>query len=118
MNKYRIHFNGQIYEMEIEKIEEQKSRKVPMGNIQVVPPVIHKDRPALKEGVVISAMPGMVMKIMCEVGQMVKSGQVLMIIEAMKMENEITSNRDGIVKKILVEEGRTVSSGDTLVEIE
>ena len=48
-------------------------------------------------------------------GQMVKKGQVLMIIEAMKMENEVLANSDGVIKQVVVSKGQSVKTGDALV---
>ena len=48
-------------------------------------------------------------------GEAVKSGQVLMLIEAMKMENEVLAPADGVVRKIAVEKGAMVATGDTLI---
>lgn len=117
MTKYRINFNGHIYEMEIEKILDKPDAKVPMENIQIIPPVIQKEKKIPGDGWVLCSMPGQIIKILCKVGDVVHTGQVLMILEAMKMENEVQANRDGIVKSIAVEEGQTAASGDILVEI-
>ncbi len=62
-------------------------------------------------------MPGKILKILVKEGDQVKTGQGLLVLEAMKMENEIPAPKDGIVKKILVKEGDTVNTGDPLIEI-
>lgn len=62
-------------------------------------------------------IPGKILSIKCKVNDFVKSGQVLLILEAMKMENEIYSNSSGVVKEIKVKEGDFVQSGVTLVVI-
>ena len=63
-------------------------------------------------------MPGNIWKIVANEGDEVKSGDVLLILEAMKMENEIVAPRDGKVVKITTTEGATVNTGDKLVIIE
>lgn len=63
-------------------------------------------------------MPGSVLKVMVSEGDEVKFDQPLVIIEAMKMENEVRAPRDGIVKKIFVESGMQVGSGDNLILFE
>lgn len=73
---------------------------------------------AAGEGVVTAPMPGKILKILVKEGEQVKTGQGLLILEAMKMENEIPAPKDGVVKKILVKEGDTVNTGDPLIEIE
>jgi len=68
--------------------------------------------------VVSAPMPGLVAKVLVRVGDRVEPGQGLLILEAMKMQNEITSSRGGTVKEVSVERGKTVMTGDTLVVIE
>jgi biotin carboxyl carrier protein len=68
-------------------------------------------------GAVTVAMPGRVVKLMARVGDAVEKGQPLLIIEAMKMENEVKSRRAGTVKAVLVSEGESVEGGRTLVEV-
>jgi len=65
-----------------------------------------------------SAMPGKVVKVMVEEGSVVESGTGIVIIEAMKMENEIQCRRSGIVKIIHVEVGQAIERGALLVEID
>ena len=60
-------------------------------------------------------MPGTILKINCAVGSSVKKGDVLLLLEAMKMENEIMAPADGVVSAISVKAGDTVNSGDTLI---
>ncbi|WP_457750853.1 biotin/lipoyl-containing protein, partial [Thermococcus sp.] len=70
------------------------------------------------EGVVTAPMPGKILRILVKEGDEVKTGQGLLVLEAMKMENEVSSPKDGIVKRILVTEGDTVDSGQALIELE
>jgi biotin carboxyl carrier protein len=60
-------------------------------------------------------MPGKILRIIAKVGDTVKASDNLLILEAMKMENEIPAGRDGKVLEIRVNEGATVNSGDVLV---
>ncbi|MBN1778553.1 MAG: biotin/lipoyl-binding protein [Clostridiales bacterium] len=70
------------------------------------------------QGTKVSApMPGTVLDVKCTEGGTVKKGDVLLILEAMKMENEIVSPADGTVKQIPASKGTSVSSGDVLVVI-
>jgi len=66
---------------------------------------------------VLAPMPGLVLKVEVEVGQAVKAGQGLVIVEAMKMENELIAPRAGTVRKVHVAPGSTVEGGARLVEI-
>lgn len=68
--------------------------------------------------VVKAVMPGRVVRILVEPGQEIRKGQGLLVIEAMKMENEISSPRDGKIAAIHVDAGRTVEGGAELVSIE
>jgi biotin carboxyl carrier protein len=67
---------------------------------------------------VAAPMPGMVMKVEVEVGQAVKAGQGLVVVEAMKMENELKAPADGVVASISVQAGQTVEKGATLLVLE
>ena len=63
-------------------------------------------------------IPGKVIKILTKEGEKVSSGQPLIVLEAMKMENEIVSNKSGIIKKIHIQLGETTSSNQTLLSFE
>jgi pyruvate carboxylase subunit B len=63
-------------------------------------------------------MPGLVIEVTVKEGDSVKAGDALLVVEAMKMQNEVKTPKDGVVKKILVQKGKTLNSGDRLVIIE
>lgn len=65
-----------------------------------------------------TAMPGKVVRIIAEAGTAVKKGDSVIVVEAMKMQNEMKAPKDGVVKEIRVEEGSTVNAGEVLVVIE
>lgn len=65
----------------------------------------------------VSPMPGTILKILVKVGDEVKVNQPLMILEAMKMENEIVSDKNGKVEAVHVDLGQTVNAGDALITI-
>jgi biotin carboxyl carrier protein len=65
-----------------------------------------------------TAMPGKVVRIMAEIGQTVEKGTGVIVVEAMKMQNELRSLKDGVVKEIRTSEGATVNAGEVLVVIE
>lgn len=65
-----------------------------------------------------SPLPGVIIDILVSVGASVKKGQKIMVLEAMKMENEIKADRDGVISSIQINKGDTVQDGDTLVTIE
>jgi len=65
-----------------------------------------------------TAMPGKVVRILAEQGAAIKQGESVLVVEAMKMQNEMKSPKDGVVKEIRVAEGATVNAGDVLAVIE
>ncbi len=69
------------------------------------------------EGAVRSPMPGRVVRLLVEEGATVAAGAPVVVVEAMKMENELAASRDGVVKKIHVAVGATVEGGAMLIEI-
>lgn len=81
-------------------------------------PAATAPRTAASKGAVLSPLPGTITKIMVSAGQSVKRGEVLLTMEAMKMENNILSERDCTVKAILIQQGQNVMQGDALVDIE
>ena len=71
-----------------------------------------------KVDVIKAVMPGMVVKVLVKEGDQVKKGDALLILEAMKMENQVKSPGEGVVKSVKVKAGQAVESGDILVEFE
>ncbi|HAQ60444.1 TPA: acetyl-CoA carboxylase biotin carboxyl carrier protein subunit [Candidatus Delongbacteria bacterium] len=67
---------------------------------------------------VLAPLPGLILNVLVKVGDIVKAGQKIMIMEAMKMENDINSSRDGKIKAINVHNGDNISEGDILAVIE
>jgi biotin carboxyl carrier protein len=67
---------------------------------------------------IVAPMPGLVVKVEVEVGQAVKAGQGVIVVEAMKMENELKAPADGVVAKIEVQPGQTVDKGAVLLVLE
>ena len=72
----------------------------------------------IEEGSMVSPMPGKIFKIFVDIGQKVKKGDTLLILEAMKMEHAVKASQDGIVKKIEFEVGTLVDGGVILASIE
>jgi acetyl/propionyl-CoA carboxylase alpha subunit len=76
-------------------------------------------RPSNQNGSGVSApIPGKIIEINIKEGELIKAGDTLMVLEAMKMENSIQMPQDGIVKKILIEQGKQVKANELLIEIE
>ena len=129
MKKFNITVNGNQYEVEVEEIKDSSTstpriqHQAPVAAPQPSAPTAPKveaKKPVVTNGAgsVKAPMPGTINDIKVTEGQAVKAGEVLVILEAMKMENEIMSPADGIVKQIAVAKGASVSSGDVLVVVQ
>jgi len=92
--------------------------EAPIENPRSAGPVTHKPTSVVNASSVVAPLPGLVLKVMVKVGDTVKPGQDVMIMEAMKMENEIQSHINGIVREIKVKEGDSISEGDVLIVLE
>jgi len=75
-------------------------------------------RPASGDGRVKAPIPGLIARLHVDQGQIVESGQPLLVLEAMKMENEIRAPRAGVVRQVAVKPGQTVTLGELLMEVE
>ena len=109
MKKYRVNVNGTSYEIEIELMSETEAKAAPAA---APAPQASGEGEAVQ-----SPMPGTILDVKVAVGDSVKKGQVLMILEAMKMENEIMAGVDGVVTSVGVTKGASVQTGDALCTI-
>ncbi|PIS27730.1 MAG: acetyl-CoA carboxylase biotin carboxyl carrier protein subunit [Candidatus Marinimicrobia bacterium CG08_land_8_20_14_0_20_45_22] len=78
-------------------------------------PTLHKPKSIVDATSVLAPLPGLIQKIHVKEGDNIRAGQCVIIMEAMKMENEIQSSKDGIVKEIFVKAGDSVNEGDVLI---
>ena len=114
--RYKVRIGDKTAEVVVERRREVVRRTVEKTEVKEVKKTVDVKRDL---GNVVTAMlPGTIVKILVEVGEHVKAGQALLILEAMKMENEVVSPRDGKVKEIKVKEGARVETGDVLIVIE
>jgi len=112
MKTYKVNVNGTQYMVEIELIDgaqAQASSKAAPAPAPAAAPAGGKT--------VKSPMPGNILDVKVKAGDKVEEGQVLMILEAMKMENEISAPVSGTVASVNVSSGSTVASGDVLCSI-
>jgi glutaconyl-CoA/methylmalonyl-CoA decarboxylase subunit gamma len=146
MRKFRVTVNGQAYDVVVEEYGEAAAMPAPAVSVRPTqyvsapkapaaplvsppvspPPAAARPAPPPKPvsqpvvgGTAVSApMPGVILNVLVSAGQAVKAGEVLLILEAMKMENEVTSPATGTVKEIAVSKGSNVNTGDLMVVIE
>lgn len=132
MRKFLINVNGNEYEVEVEEItdgtttqrnpqSQPKQVSKPQSKPAPAPkPAVEKKEVVVSEGAkaVSAPMPGTILSINVNEGEEVKAGDVLLILEAMKMENEILAPRDGKVASVAITKGASVNTGDKLVVIE
>ena len=132
MRKFMINVNGNSYEVEVEEVTEGGSvsrpatpaarvtPKVPAAPKAAPAPKVEKKEVVVSQGqeVVESPMPGNIWKVMVKEGDQVQAGDILLILEAMKMENEILAPRDGVVSSVNTTEGSAVNTGDKLVVLD
>ena len=115
MKQLKVTVNGKIYDVCVEEVGEVAS--APVAAAPAAAPVAAAPAPAANvAGEQITApMPGTVMSVKVSNGQAVKKGDVLVVLEAMKMENEIYAPCDGTVAAVNVSNGDAVESGKVLV---
>ena len=116
MKKYRVNVNGTVYEVELEEITGGAAAAPAAAAAPVATSAAPASAPAGGEQIT-SPMPGNILSVNVSADDTVKKGQVLMILEAMKMENEIMSPCDGKVVSVSVAKGAAVESGTLLCVI-
>ena len=113
MKNYRVNVNGTVYEVSVEEIS--------AGEVKAAPAAAPAAKPAAAAGAgekITAPMPGNILSVNVSAGQAVKKGDVLMVLEAMKMENEIMASKAGKVTSVAVSKGATVATGDLLCTVE
>lgn len=136
MKNYTITVNGNTYEVTVEEGFKSVNQATPVAPVQPAPavkpaaavqsaPAPTPTAPAAKPvasgtagSVQVNApMPGKIVSVKVNVGQSVKKGDVVVILEAMKMENEIVASEDGTIASVNVTAGQSVEAGDILVTL-
>ena len=115
MRNYRVNVNGTEYEVSIEEISAAEAKK---SSAPAATPAAKAPSAAGAGEKITAPMPGNILSVNVTAGQTVKSGDVLMILEAMKMENEIMAPKAGKVTSVAVQKGSTVATGDLLCTVE
>ena len=123
MKTYNITVNGVTYVVDVEEVgaSAPAAAPAPAAAAPKAAPVAPKAAPAPKAAIggtaVKAPMPGNIMKINVKVGDAVKKGDVLIVLEAMKMENDICAPADGTVASVAVSQGATVETDAVLVTL-
>ena len=125
---FKVTVNGNSYDVRVEEVTsfENKTNEV-ITKPEVKPEVVANPQPQVKEEVKVvdfsavievkAPMPGEIWKILKRPGDTVKKHETILILEVMKMENEIVAPQDGTIKNILVNESAKVAAGQVLVEM-
>ena len=125
--KYKVRLNKKIFEVEVEKGEailldeyvavEAKAAPAPVATTSAPQPAAAPAPVAGGANTVGSPLPGVVVNVKVSAGQAVKKGDVVMILEAMKMENEINASKDGTITAVHVAKGAKVEQGSPLFDL-
>lgn len=125
MHNFRVTVNGKVFDVTVEEagsakaeVTTQASQAAAMANIPAATPApVKKGVLGSGEQPVNAPLSGSILEIKVKPGERVKFGQVLLTLEALKMENEIVAPQDGAVKEIFVQKGSTVNVGDLLMSL-
>ena len=122
MKRYNITVNGKVYDVQVEEVGASApaapaAAAAAPAEAAPAAPAASAEAPAGAE-TINAPMPGNILDIKVKAGDQVTKGQVLLILEAMKMENEIMSPRDGVVAGVHVNKGDSVDSGKLLVSLQ
>ena len=120
---YKIRIGEKVYEVELEAVSEKEGSIATSNNVNNESETknIGNDSPqsdtnnSVNSEAVIAPMQGLIVDVKVKAGQKVKTGDEIVILEAMKMENPIVAPKDSTVLEVKVSKGNTVNSGDTLV---
>jgi biotin carboxyl carrier protein len=113
MKLYKVKVNGKIYEVELESVEENNQTMHSESKTKQ-----SNTNKSVTGKTIKSPMQGDIQKILVKPGQTVKKGESVLILEAMKMENDITAENDYLVIDVLVKEGDSVDNDQPLLKVE
>jgi biotin carboxyl carrier protein len=121
MKKYEVEINGERYEVSVRELEADadmahtQSEEKPTPEKQEAPPV--QPHAGGGNAVIRAPMAGTILKIHATPGQKVSQGDTLLVLEAMKMENEVVAPEDGVIQEVHVRENERVASDQLLVTL-
>ena len=123
MKKFNVTVNGTAYEVEVNEVKAAAPAAAPKVAPAAAPAPKAAPAPAAAPAAPVPAgaetvkapMPGKILSVAVSAGQAVKKGETLLILEAMKMQNEIAAPHDAVVAEVRVSANQTVSTGEDLV---
>lgn len=116
MRKFQVKVNGQCYEVEVEELTGTQSVVETPPTTQVMPQKTQHEKHV--EGTrVVAPMPGKIVEIKVSLQQQVKEGDLIAVLEAMKMENEIFASANGTIASLPITQGSMVESNDLIAVI-
>lgn len=115
MKIYKVKVNGKVYEVELESVSEQAGNiQAPAKEAPAAP--VQQAAPSNGAGYELKApMAGTILDVRVSVGQSVNAGDIVCILEAMKLENEVVADQGGVVKQVAVSKGDSVQNGQLIV---
>ena len=121
MKNYRITVNGVAYDVAVEELGAGEASAAPVSTPAAVPAPAKKAAPKTSGSAgavkITAPMPGKIVAVKAQAGASVKKGDAVLVLEAMKMENEIYATAAGTVTQVGCKEGDSVNTGDTLLVI-
>ncbi len=124
---YLVKLNNKEYEVEVEQgkanIISTTEINAPVPTVAAAPPpvaIAAPGAPVVAKGsqVINAPMPGTILDIKVQPGKRVNKGEILLVFEAMKMENEVVAPDDGVIAQVLVAKGASITTGDALIAME
>lgn len=117
MKRYEIEVNGQVYQVSLKELPADTPMPAPAPKPDASPAKAPTPAPTAGGTAVNAPLAGTVLAIKVTEGQAVKQGEILLVLEAMKMENEIVAPADGVVQAIQVAVGQSVESDQLLLKL-